>query len=388
MTTKAHGATWRSQEKVDEYLARVGGLPARIAGEGVLAEILPPSPASLLDLGCGDGRLAGLALAARPSIACVLAVDRSEPMLAAARTRFAGDGRVRVSPHDLDLPITGLGSFDVIVSGFAIHHLEHERKQSLFAEIASALEPGGLFANLEVIECATEPLQRVFYDAIGRADGDPEDRLAAIEPQLGWMRAAGCATSTASGVGAASRCSAGEAPRARSQTPMAGCAAHRVFARLRRRSRKLPRSNSALRVAGCDAQGPRVAADRGLRRAGKLEAEPRRSARSAPPGRSTQRNDLRAPLGVQRAAVDRERGFLQRLAHRRVRMAGARDVLGRRAELERDHGLGDQIAGHRAQDVHAEHAVALRVGEDLHEPWVSPVIFARAFAVNGNLPAR
>jgi hypothetical protein len=53
------------------------------------------------------------------------------------------------------------------------------------------LTPGGLFANLEVIQCATESLQRRFYDAIGRPDGDPEDRLAPIEPQLAWMRRAG-----------------------------------------------------------------------------------------------------------------------------------------------------------------------------------------------------
>jgi SAM-dependent methyltransferase len=183
--------TWQSQEKVDEYLARVGGLPARLAGEGVLAEILPPAPSSLLDLGCGDGRLAGLVLAARPSITRALAVDRSEPMLAAARARFAGDARVSVSAHDLADPIGALGSFDVVVSGFAIHHLEHERKQALFAEIARALRPGGLFANLEVVECASAELQRRFYDAIRRPDGDPEDRLAAIEPQLAWMRAAG-----------------------------------------------------------------------------------------------------------------------------------------------------------------------------------------------------
>jgi len=190
-TRSADGPTWQSQEKVDEYLGRVGGLPARIAGEGALVEILPRTPASVLDLGCGDGRLAGLVLAARPQLASVLAVDRSEPMLAAARARFAGEARVRVSRHDLVQPIRGFGSFDVIVSGFAIHHLEHERKLSLFGEVASMLRPGGVFANLEVVECASEALQRRFFDAIGRADGDPEDRLAAVEPQLAWMRAAG-----------------------------------------------------------------------------------------------------------------------------------------------------------------------------------------------------
>ncbi len=183
--------TWQSREKVEEYLARVGGLPGRIAGEGVLVEILPAAPASVLDLGCGDGRLAGLVMAARDSVASVVAVDRSEPMLEAARTRFAGDPRVSVSRHDLADPIARLGSFDVIVSGFAIHHLEHPRKQQLFAEAARMLRPGGLFANLEVLQCATAELQRRFCDAIGRPDGDPEDRLAAIEPQLDWMRAAG-----------------------------------------------------------------------------------------------------------------------------------------------------------------------------------------------------
>jgi len=184
-------STWQSAEKVAEYLGRVGGLPGRIAGERMLGEILPAAPRSALDLGCGDGRLAGLVMAARPSVTAVIAVDRSAPMLAAARARFAGDERVRVLEHDLALPIDALGEFDVIVSGFAIHHLEHDRKQALFAEAARALAPGGLFANLEVVQCATEALQRRFYDAIGRPGGDPEDRLAAIEPQLDWMRRAG-----------------------------------------------------------------------------------------------------------------------------------------------------------------------------------------------------
>ena len=183
--------TWHSQAKVDEYLARVGGLPGRIAGEGVLVDILPNAPASVLDLGCGDGRLAGLVLAARDTVRSVVAVDRSEPMLTAARARFAGDERVTVRQYDLALPITELGSFDLIVSGFAIHHLEHARKRELFVEAARILRPGGLFANLEVIQCASESLQRRFYDEIGRPDGDPEDRLAAIEPQLVWMREAG-----------------------------------------------------------------------------------------------------------------------------------------------------------------------------------------------------
>ena len=68
---------------------------------------------------------------------------------------------------------------------------------------------------------------------------------------------------------------------------------------------------------------------------------------------------------VDRAAVDGERGFLEGLGQGGVGVAGARDVLAAGAELDRDGRLGDQVAGARAEDVHAEHAVGLGVGEDL-----------------------
>ena len=50
---------------------------------------------------------------------------------------------------------------------------------------------GGTFANLEVVASPTPELQAAFEAAIGRPGGDPEDRLAAVEDQLTWMRAAG-----------------------------------------------------------------------------------------------------------------------------------------------------------------------------------------------------
>jgi len=112
-------------------------------------------------------------------------------MLEAAGARLGDDQRVRILAGDLAEPIGALGDADVIVSGFAIHHLDHDRKRSLFGEVTSLLRPGGLFANLEVVQCATDALQAAFYEAIGRPAGDPEDRLVDVETQLGWMRAAG-----------------------------------------------------------------------------------------------------------------------------------------------------------------------------------------------------
>ena len=176
---------------VARYLARIGGLEPRSAGEEVLATLLPDSPRSVLDLGCGDGRLAALVLDQRPGVEEVVAVDASAAMLGHARRRFAGDRRVDVREWNLDDPLTPLGAFDVVIAGFSIHHLEDGRKKALFGEIARQLNPDGLFANLEVVASATPELHRQFLDLIGRAENDPEDRLAGVEDQLRWMREAG-----------------------------------------------------------------------------------------------------------------------------------------------------------------------------------------------------
>jgi len=187
------GATWRDEHKVHEYVGRVGRLAARAAGEAELVEVLPASVTRLLDLGCGDGRLIALVLDARRGVTEAVGLDNSPPMIELARERFTDDARVEIREHDLREPTPDLGTFDVVVSGFAIHHLAHERKQSLFGEVSSMVRPGGVFANLEVVQCATDELQQEFYRRIERPGGDPEDVLAEIEPQLTWMREAGLA---------------------------------------------------------------------------------------------------------------------------------------------------------------------------------------------------
>ncbi len=186
-------AGWDDPEQVHWYLQRVGGLEPRMAGEEVLCSLLPADPRSVLDLGCGDGRLCALVLEACPTVERAVGLDRSPPMHARAQERFDHDRRVTFQHHDLADAIEPFGSFDVIVSGFAIHHLEDDRKKRLFAEIARQLNPGGLFANLEVVASATPELHAEFLAAIGRTADDPEDRLVDVETQSRWMREAGLA---------------------------------------------------------------------------------------------------------------------------------------------------------------------------------------------------
>ena len=184
-------SSWQDEDKVVEYLGRVGRLEARAAGEAELLEALPEQLGRVLDLGCGDGGLAGLILSVRPDVATVVGLDNSPPMLARARERFRSERRAELLEHDLARPLPDVPLQDAVVSGFAIHHLEDDRKRALFGECVRVLRPSGVFANLEVVQCATPELHEEFNRRIGRPGGDPEDRLAPVEDQLGWMREAG-----------------------------------------------------------------------------------------------------------------------------------------------------------------------------------------------------
>jgi SAM-dependent methyltransferase len=111
-------------------------------------------------------------------------------MLEAARRRFADDPQIDLVEHDLARPLPPLGGFAAVVSSLAIHHLEHDRKRSLYAEVFDLLDPGGAFVNLEHVASPTPRLHRAFLAAIGEIpeEEDPSDRLLDVETQLRWLR--------------------------------------------------------------------------------------------------------------------------------------------------------------------------------------------------------
>jgi len=180
---------WKTPAHVNRYLALADSVGRRAEGEGVLSEQVPRDARRILDIGTGDGRLLALLHTDRHEILGV-GLDYSDLMLEAAGTRFAGDDRIELVKHDLAEPLPALGSFDVVVSSMAIHHLEHERKRSLYGEIFELLEPGGVFANFEHVASATQRLHLMFFAAINEPleHEDPSDRLLAVETQLGYLR--------------------------------------------------------------------------------------------------------------------------------------------------------------------------------------------------------
>ncbi len=183
---------WTEESHATGYLAIANEIAHRTEGEGVFLDCVPSTASRILDLGCGDGRLLALVLKHCPQ-ASGIAVDFSPVMLERARRRFAGNDRVSVREHNLDQPLPDFGKFDAAVSSFAIHHLTHERKRALCAEVFQLLKPGGTFCNLEHVSSPTPRLHTQFFAALGQnvETEDPSNKLLDVETQLGWLRAIG-----------------------------------------------------------------------------------------------------------------------------------------------------------------------------------------------------
>ena len=185
---------WQSREHASAYLERADRIPHRSAGETALLDEIPRDVRRVLDLGSGDGRLLESVLRDRPQAKGV-ALDFSPVMLDQLHTRFGPMARAQIVHHNLEFPLPALGTFDAVVSSFAIHHLVHERKRQLYEEIWGLLEPGGVFCNLEHVASPSPDAHERFLQAMGitAADEDPSNKLLDVHTQLEWLRDIGFA---------------------------------------------------------------------------------------------------------------------------------------------------------------------------------------------------
>ena len=186
---------WVDAEHARAYLGARDEIPYRAQGMTALAEFLPAEVERVLDLGTGDGVTMALVRELRPGISGI-AADFSAEMLGRARDRFAGDGSIEVLAHDLEARLPDAwGTFDLVVSSFAIHHVSDPRKRVLAGEVHDRLRPGGTFLNLEHVASPTPELHAEFLAALGidAADDDPSNLLAPVDEQLAWLRSVGFA---------------------------------------------------------------------------------------------------------------------------------------------------------------------------------------------------
>ena len=187
---------WRNADHAINYLEKRSSIPRRSeAYDVLLLEILPARVDRVLDLGTGDGNVLELVLDARPGASGV-GLDFQDEMLHRARDRFAGRPGVEIRKHDMDDSLTpDLGQFDVVVSSFAIHHLEPRRQMDLYGEVFDRLLPGGVFANVEHVASTTPRRHDEFLYAIGSSpeQDDPSNKLVPVATHLAGLEASGFA---------------------------------------------------------------------------------------------------------------------------------------------------------------------------------------------------
>ncbi|MEJ2080691.1 MAG: class I SAM-dependent methyltransferase [Acidobacteriota bacterium] len=163
-------SVWQTRELAATYLNGVrGAIPAADLQLAILEKIVRlwcEAPANILDLGCGDGILGRLLLDIFPQARGVF-VDFSDPMLEAARAKLAEDRMaiiIKVDYGELDWVehVRKFQPFDLVVSGFSIHHQPHERKKTLYAQLFGLLATGGVFLNLEHVASRNLAGKRLF----------------------------------------------------------------------------------------------------------------------------------------------------------------------------------------------------------------------------------
>ncbi len=169
---KAAQSEWQSKALSKAFIEGVrGAIPGADLQFAVIAKIARLwccNPNSILDLGCGDGILGRLLLTLFPS-AHTHFIDFSEPMLEAARKNLRSVPNTTISQADFSTPqwldcVSESQPFDIVISGYAIHHQTDERKRAIYAEIFDLLAADGVFLNLEHVSSGTEAGKGLFDD--------------------------------------------------------------------------------------------------------------------------------------------------------------------------------------------------------------------------------
>ena len=146
--SRAHGRQRQAGTTLDRF--RVNGLVTSVAFGGRrgrvyrrIVELSGTGPGDrVLDVGCSSGYLARLLAAAASPSGSVTGLDPSEAAIAYARRR-APAGASFTAGVAQDLSAFADGTFDVVTSTLALHHVPARKRQDAFREMYRVTRPGG-----------------------------------------------------------------------------------------------------------------------------------------------------------------------------------------------------------------------------------------------------
>lgn len=160
----------------------------------------------VVDLGCGTGTISAQIKRAFPN-AQILCLDLAENMIRIAQAKLAGYEDIVFAVGDFN-EYDFEGSYDVIVSSLALHHLGTDKaKISFYKKLFNRLSSGGVFYNADVVLASNERMQAAYMekwkaymrrsvpaDEVERvwiAKYYEEDRPAPLMKQMDWLHKAG-----------------------------------------------------------------------------------------------------------------------------------------------------------------------------------------------------
>ncbi len=190
---------WKSTDLANVFLKRIrGAMPLAEVHLDIirrLANKAKPKIGTFLDIGCGDG-VVGRSLYKDNATALGVFLDFSEPMLNAVSASLKEtDYKHEIIESDISDPawvgvVKKFAPFDVIVSGFAIHHQPDSRKNEIYQEVFNLLSPGGIFLNLENVSSSTEWTRELFEefyaDSIKKSAEPDEHESITVEAVRKW----------------------------------------------------------------------------------------------------------------------------------------------------------------------------------------------------------
>jgi tRNA (cmo5U34)-methyltransferase len=141
----------------------------------------------LLDLGVGTGATSRRCLEEHPGARAVC-LDESQEKLDAAASVLGARAELRLGRFQDRLPD---GPFELVVSAFALHHVDATVKADLFPRVAERLSEGGRFVLADVVEphapvSEPTPLDRE-QSVVSRTDELLDVlRAAGFQPDVRW----------------------------------------------------------------------------------------------------------------------------------------------------------------------------------------------------------
>ncbi len=199
-------ASFEAAEDYDEKMARTCPSHQPLIDVVMRSATILARPKTILELGVGTGLLAQELLRAFPK-ARLTAIDFSPKMIERASKKLSRfKGRLELVEGDFYETPFPRGQ-ELVISSYAIHHLEDMQKAQLFEKISDVLVDDGLFINGDCVVSPNERFDRLqnqcWLDAMYEREATQEeidqtvhdyyeyDIPATVDDQIGWLGRAG-----------------------------------------------------------------------------------------------------------------------------------------------------------------------------------------------------